>query len=103
MFQKQVKLFRPSFSCQLLLGIFLSFSCSHGLLADDNNNSEKKLLDQFIQSRGNSIISFDASNIKLFWISPGNGQSKVKQGHQNIPLIRLYRQEVFLCFENCVV
>lgn len=33
-----------------------------------NTESDQKLLDQFIQSKGKGIITFDASNIKQFWI-----------------------------------
>ena len=33
-----------------------------------STKSDQKLLDQFIQSKGSGIITFDASNIKQFWI-----------------------------------
>lgn len=33
-----------------------------------NTESDQKLLDQFIQSKGKGIITFDASNIKQFWV-----------------------------------
>ena len=32
------------------------------------DEADKKLLNQFIQSKGNGIITFDASNIKQFWV-----------------------------------
>lgn len=67
---------REVFSCRFLqrLILFCAIVMPCVSFAQNGENdsgidaTENKLLNQFIQSKGNSIITFDASNIKQFWI-----------------------------------
>ena len=64
------------FSCHFLKRLILLYvivmPCASFAQNGKNDFSieatEKKLFNQFIQSKGNGIITFDASNIKQFWI-----------------------------------
>lgn len=53
--------------------LLFAFSFSYALFAQNNENNLKssldaKLLKQYVNAKGSGIISFDASNIKQYWI-----------------------------------
>ena len=59
---------KKSFVLGALVALGLLLFQNHECYCDDDNSSDEKLLQQYIQSKGAGIISFDASNIKQFWI-----------------------------------
>lgn len=61
-----------TFQSSWILFAALSFFPMSQMLAADtpgNDISDLKLIDQYCDSKGSGIITFDASNIKLFWVS----------------------------------
>ena len=57
-------------ACLFLLSNEVSFLFSQDKSVKSVSDSDDQLIEQYIKAKGHSIITFDSSNIKQFWVDP---------------------------------